>query len=286
MLVATRDSSSRFASWIVRSIADSSFSDSRSWAAACCCCSGVSGLLDAVTRQPVQEFAVQLIRLRREAYTEDPPLIRNFKSATGRFSWPDVAAGAWRAAISAPGYQMFNVADLQISEGTITHEIVVPLLRGFAVRGRVFELSTGAGIVGAHIGFRQVGAPDGFKSQASAESQPDGSFTLDGIPGGDIVLGVSAPDHESRQLPIVVDEKTLPQEIALSTGATIAGVVTTTAGAPAKGRVTPERTWLGLHQRNEPSRSVLVQSHVTRSLPSVGRHECRQRQARLHARPG
>ena len=201
--------------------------------------SGFRGrIIDAVTRQPVQEFAVQLIRLRREAYTEDSPLIRNFKSATGRFSLPDVAAGTWRAAISAPGYQMFNVADLPISEGTTTHEIVVPLLRGFAVRGRVFELSTGAGLVGAHIGFVQMGALDSFgKSQASAESQQDGSFTLDGIPGGDIVLGVSAPDHESRQLPILVDEKTPPQEIALSIGATIAGAVTTTAGAPAKGRV-------------------------------------------------
>ena len=38
-------------------------------------------------------------------------------------------------------------------------------------------------------------------------------------------------------LEILVDEKTPPQEIAVSTGGTIAGTVTTAAGAPVKGSV-------------------------------------------------
>jgi hypothetical protein len=195
-------------------------------------------IIDAVTRRPIEEFEIQLIRVRRDAYTEDQPITRNFSSATGRFTWPDVAAGTWRAAISAPGYQMFNLADLQISEGETTREFVVPLLRGFAVRGRVFDLSTGGSIVGARISFRQESAFENFgKSKAYAQSKEDGSFTLDGIPAGDIVLTVGARDHASRELAVIVDEKTPPQEIALSTGATIAGIVTTTAGVPAKGRV-------------------------------------------------
>src|ERR1700682_4349305 len=40
-------------------------------------------IIDAVTRQPVKEFEVQLIHVRRDAYTEDVPITRNFKSATG-----------------------------------------------------------------------------------------------------------------------------------------------------------------------------------------------------------
>lgn len=195
-------------------------------------------VIDAVTRQPVKEFEVQLIRVRRDAYTEDQPITRSFKSATGHFTWADVAAGTWRAAVSGPGYQMFNVDDLQISEGKTTREIVMPLLRGFAVRGHVFELRTGAGIVDAGISFRQVDAPESFgKSKTYAKSKEDGSFTLDGIPGGDIVLTVGARDHAYRELGIVVDENTPPQEIALSTGGTIAGTVTTTAGGPVKGSV-------------------------------------------------
>jgi hypothetical protein len=197
-------------------------------------------IIDAVTRQPVKEFEVQLIRVRREAGVsrEDQPIIQSFKSATGRFTWADVAAGTWRAVVSAPGYRMFNVDDLQISEGQTLREIVMPLLRGFAVRGRVFELSTGAGIVDAGINFRQADAPESFgKSTAYAKSKEDGSFTLDGIPGGDIVLMVGAREHAYRELRVVVDEKVPPQEVALSTGATIAGIVTTTSGVPVKGRV-------------------------------------------------
>jgi hypothetical protein len=195
-------------------------------------------IIDAVTREPVKEFEVQLIRVRHEAYTEDAPITRNFKSATGRFAWTDGAAGTWRAAVSAPGYQMFNVSEFQISEGEPTRETVMPLLRGFAVRGRVFDSSTGAGIGDAWVSFRQATEPESFgKSQALAKSREDGSFKLDGIPGGNIVLRVSAQDHAYRELSVAVDEKTPPQEITLSSGSTIAGIVTTTSGEPVKGRV-------------------------------------------------
>lgn len=111
-------------------------------------------VIDAVSRQPIKEFEVQLIRVRREARTEDQPITRNFKSASGHFAWTDVATGTWRAAVSAPGYQMFNVDARQITEGEATSEIVMPLLRGFAVRGRVVESSTGAGISGARSKLR------------------------------------------------------------------------------------------------------------------------------------
>jgi len=197
-------------------------------------------IIDAVTRQPVKEFDVRLARIHREAqtYNEDEPIARSFESATGRFTWTDVAAGTWRAAVSAPGYRMFNVGEFQISEGEGTRETVMPLLRGFAVRGRVFDSSTGAGIVDARIGFRQVPDPESFgPSQAHAKSREDGSFTLDGIPGGNIVLIANAPDHAYRELSVFVDEKTPPQEITLSSGATIAGMVTTTSGAGVKGSI-------------------------------------------------
>jgi Carboxypeptidase regulatory-like domain len=193
-------------------------------------------IIDAVTRQPVKEFDVQLIRIRREAYTEDEPITRHFKSATGNFLWADVAAGTWRAAVTAPGYQLFNLEDLQISDGKATREIVMPLLRGLTVRGRVFELSTGAGVADAWISFRPVGTSDRtLGSRLVAKSKDDGSFTLDGVPGGDVVLTVGAQDHAYRELEITVDEKTPPQEVALSTGGTIAGTVTTTSGVPVKG---------------------------------------------------
>jgi hypothetical protein len=198
-------------------------------------------VIDAVTRQPVQAFEVQLIRIERQGLGTnqiDKPITRPFQSRNGRFVWSDVAAGTWVAAVSARGYQTFNVGELTIQPGKATAEKVMPLLRGLAVHGRVFELSTGAGIADAWISFEPVRDTDSFmRTRASAKSQDDGSFTLDGVPRGDIVLTVGAQDHAFSRLALVVDEKTPPQEIALSAGGTIAGIVRTTAGAPVKGRV-------------------------------------------------
>ena len=196
-------------------------------------------VIDAVTRQPVQEFEVQLMRIERHGMgtNVDQSITRTFQSRNGRFAWSDVAAGLWLAAVSARGYQTFNVPEFKVDGGK-SQEMVMPLLRGLAVHGRVFELSTGAGIADAWISFQPVRDTDGFmRTRASTKSQDDGSFTLDGVPRGDIVLTVSAQNHALRQLPMVVDEKTPPQEIALSTGGTIAGIVKTTSGTPVKGRV-------------------------------------------------
>ncbi len=195
-------------------------------------------VIDAVTRQPVKAFEIQLKRIRREYSPGDQPISRQFKSQTGRFVWKDVEAGTWRAALSAPGYQMFNVDEISIVEGEVTPEIVIPLLHGFAVRGRVVESNTGVPIADAHISFRQVTVQEDFrKSRPHTRSKEDGSFVLDGVPAGDILLMVAAQNRAHRELPLFVDEKTPSQEIALSTGAIIAGIVITTSGAPIAGEV-------------------------------------------------
>jgi hypothetical protein len=195
-------------------------------------------IIDAVTRHPVQEFDVAMIRVRREAYTQDAPITRSFKSASGRFVWADAAEGTWRAAVTAPGYQQCNVDDLQISAGKATREIVMPLQRGYAVRGRVFERNTGAGVVDAVITFRPVSGDEDYSGRRRhAKSKDDGAFVLDGIPGGDVALIVSAQDHAQRVVRVFVDEKTSAQEIEISTGGIIAGIVTTAAGAPVKGSI-------------------------------------------------
>lgn len=99
-------------------------------------------IIDAVTRQPVKEFDVQLMHGQRNVFSTEALITKHFKSATGRFSWTDAPKDTWRAAVTAPGYQQFNVDDVTISPDKPTREIVMPLLRGFAVRGRVIELST------------------------------------------------------------------------------------------------------------------------------------------------
>jgi hypothetical protein len=194
-------------------------------------------VVDAVTRQPVKEFDVELIPLQGDYFGGTEGLVsRHFASSTGRFSWADLAAGSWRAAIRAPGYQQFNVDKLQIAADKATREIVMPLLRGYAVHGRVFELRTGAGVADAWISFVPAdGDEDYRRRRPRTQSQADGSFTLDGVAGGDVELLVDAQNHARRIVEVFMDEKTPPQEIAISTGATLGGTVTTPAGVPIKG---------------------------------------------------
>lgn len=196
-------------------------------------------VIDAVTRQPVKEFDVELIRMQGDYISEEGLLSRHFASGTGRFSWADLAAGSWKAAIRAPGYQQFNIDKLQIAADKATREVVMPLLPGYAVRGRVFELRTGAAVADALITFRPMGGDDDYRRRRSrTQSQDDGSFTLDGIAAGDVELTIDAVNHARRVVQVFVDEKTPPQEIAVSSGGTIGGTVTTAAGVPVKGSLT------------------------------------------------
>jgi hypothetical protein len=196
-------------------------------------------VVDAVTRQPVNEFTVMLARIERAGIgaTRHEPITRKFTSQTGRFTW-DLDAGYWHAAVQGPGYQQFDLGEREFLADKSTPELVVPLLRGNALRGRVFDQSTGAGLPDAGVGFREAGTDDDSRGlPAFVRSQGDGSFTLDGVPAGDIVLTVGASGYAYRELELAVDEETQPIEIALSVGGTIAGVVKTLSGAPVKGDI-------------------------------------------------
>jgi hypothetical protein len=197
-------------------------------------------IVDAVTRKPVREFTVRLERIEREGggtIRRNEPLVRKFASDTGRFAW-DVAAGYWLGTVQAAGYQQFNLEEQEFSADKPTRERVMPLLRGLALRGRVFDNNTGAGLPDARIGFRKASAEDnGREMSAPVQPEADGTFTLDGVPAGDIVLFIGATGYAYRELELTVDEGTAPIEIALSVGGKIAGVVKTAAGAPVKGRL-------------------------------------------------
>ena len=196
-------------------------------------------VIDAVTRQPVDEFEVHLNWVQQDTDTGYVPEIsKAFRSPSGRFSWTGLKAGTWRPAITAPGYQQFNLDKLHLLPARATRDIAVPLRRGYSVRGRIVEESGGAAVVGAWVSFRPFGTEQDSRMHIPySQSKADGSFFLDGLPGGDVILDVVAPEHAQRLVSITVDETTPPQEIAVSTGGTIAGTVVTARGTPVKTHV-------------------------------------------------
>jgi hypothetical protein len=203
-------------------------------------------VLDATTRKPLKAFDVQLTRIITEesGTRADASITKSFEAATGRFAWKDLTPSMWSAEISARGYQHFFIRELKIVAGEATHEIVVPLLRGYTVRGRVIERRTGTGIADAWISFTEADR-NGWRQRASTKSKDDGTFVLDGVAGGEIKLTASAENHAYGEFDVFVDENTPPQEIALSSGGTIAGIVTTAAGAPLKVQIMLSGPYVG-----------------------------------------
>jgi hypothetical protein len=191
-------------------------------------------LIDAVTRQPVKEFEVQMLRVQRAPpWREEEPLTQTFQSEVGRFSWSGVPADSWSVTLSAHGYQRFDAGEVTVVAGKKTREVVMPLLRGFAVRGRVVAADTGAPIPEVGVTYQIAnGMPRLGVPLPDTKTNQDGSFVIDGVPGGDIVLTAEAQGYASKAVEIDLDEKTPPQEFVLSVGGRIAGTVKTVSGAP------------------------------------------------------
>src|SRR5688572_16959287 len=183
-------------------------------------------VIDAVTRAPVPEFEVEFQGTQPTKVGDEAPGARRFRAVDGRFEWQYVPPGRWTVTASAPGYQRFELIDLLISSGDTAPEIVLPLRRGYRLRGRVYDELSGAGIASASVSFREsdVGRfEDDFRSRVRVSSAKDGSFVLEGVPAGRVTLDVDAQDYAGRELTIAVDDDASPLEIALSAGGTIAG---------------------------------------------------------------
>jgi hypothetical protein len=193
-------------------------------------------VIDAATRRAIEEFEVRLLLLQHDLEVEPPPLTRTFQSATGHFEWKNAPVGIWQVTVAAADHQQFQIDTLTIAAGQETRDLLVPLLRGYKVSGRVFDQRSGAGIPDASIWYMEAG--DLWHSRGGFRSRKDGTFTLEGVPRGSVTFGFQSQEHARRELDIVVSERTPPLEVALSRGGTISGFLVTAGGAPLVGPVT------------------------------------------------
>jgi hypothetical protein len=195
-------------------------------------------VIDAVTRKPVEEFEIRLRRWQRvqpgsSEYGEQR-VVQKFRSDAGRFAWRDAPAGTWKVTVAAADYQYFELEELRIVAHEATSELVMPLLRGYTLKGRIFDQRSGAGIGTAWLSFREEAAQPGV-GQRMEPSQEDGSFVLEGVPGGRLAVTAGASGHATRELQVLVNDATPNLEIGLSTGGTISGFLVTATGAPISG---------------------------------------------------
>jgi Carboxypeptidase regulatory-like domain len=190
-------------------------------------------VINAATREPVREFEVAFHGSQPTKAGDEAPGSQTFRAENGRFEWQYLVPGTWRVTVSARGYQIFALRDLQIRKGEATPEVVLPMRPGYRLTGRIHDASSGVGIASANINFREghiARHQSDWRTRPSTKSAEDGSFVLEGVPPGLVTLQVRAQDYIVRELNVIVGAKTTPLEIALSTGATISGRLTASDG--------------------------------------------------------
>lgn len=209
--------------------------------------------IDAVTRQPVEKFEITLAGVPEGQIVGDEPRVaKTFKSTDGRFAWRQAPVGNWNVTIAAPRYQHFHFDNLSIAPGKTTREVVMPLQRGHTLEGRVFDQVSGAGIAEAYVGFRDPGTAQvsrGPLGERYEKTRNDGTFVLDGVPSGDMIVTAMASNHARREIALKVSDDTPPLAIGLATGGKVAGMVLSTEGLPAKGGVFLAGPGIPFHKR-------------------------------------
>jgi hypothetical protein len=208
-------------------------------------------VIDAATRQPIREFEVAFNRTQGSS-SSVPPGARVYQSDDGRFEWRGVAPGAWLMTVSARGYQRFELEGVIPNEAA-PPEMIVPMRAGYALRGRVYDEASGAGVAAADVSFREAQEAlfgSNWRTRPRIVTRKDGSFSLESLPPGRIKLMVSARDYASRELDILVGEDTQPVEVGLAAGASIAGRLTAADG------VTPVEGQAGLYSLETQSGGI------------------------------
>jgi Carboxypeptidase regulatory-like domain len=194
---------------------------------------------DAVTHQPVREFEVAFHRTQWSS-SSDPPGARVYQSEDGRFEWRGVAPGAWLLTVSARGYQRFELEGV-IPNDVAPRELIVPMRPGYALRGRVYDEASGAGIAAADVSFREAQESlfgSNWRSRPRIVTRKDGTFALESLPPGRIKLMVNAREYAGRELEVLVGDDMPPVEVGLAAGASIAGRLTAADGVtPVEGQV-------------------------------------------------
>ena len=188
-------------------------------------------VIDAATKAPIREFTIEFFATPAAKPT---PGARVFQTKDGRFEWTSVPADVWEVTAGAPGYQRFEFGEVLIRKGAATPEVVLPLRRGFTVTGRVFDELTRTGIENATVSFwdaQQSDYGDNWRRRLHTSTDRNGSFVLDGVPGGRITIHAGSQDHANRAVTISVGPDLAPLQIALSAGSLISGQLTAADGA-------------------------------------------------------
>lgn len=149
--------------------------------------------------------------------------------ADGNFRLTDVAPGVVGLWAVASGWQSGEVSDLELRAGEEKTGVEIVLSPAAFVEGRVLSPS-GRPVPGAEVQLTPEAGP--MSMVASAGTDGDGRYQLDGVPPGRRTVEATHPDYGTgrREADLRAGENSL--DIALEAGSEVTGRVVDDAGAP------------------------------------------------------
>lgn len=197
-------------------------------------------VLHADTGAPVEQF--ELIPTSGEFKFLPTQFIQNmgrqaqaFQSPEGSFTIENVAAGPTTLIAIAKGLAPGFTTIADVLPGEITADVVVRLQPGATVDGHVRDRD-GNPIGGAKIVLGPLHNRSNLEHNDSYTlTQPDGSFTLDGLPHTLRILTVEHPNYAVQVTPLIAtpELRYAPLDIVLERGGVIEGTLLVDGSPPA-----------------------------------------------------
>lgn len=154
----------------------------------------------------------------------------------GFFRLEDVEPGAVHLAVNAPGYQKYQLGDLEVPSRGEVSGVEIVLVRGATITGRVTR-PDGTPAVQAMVTWAPAGETSfmGGGFQASTQTDGEGRFRLDGVAPGPAVVGASSGTSPQVSKHVEVRSGVQTVDLVLDAGFEVSGRVTDERGVPVAG---------------------------------------------------
>jgi hypothetical protein len=190
-------------------------------------------VIDKSTSQPVTSFDAGITR--GNAAVMRTPAMRAFTSDDGTFAIDGAPAGSQTLSVTAPGYVMARVPNINVESGKSVEGIEVALERGVRVTGHVTGPDGGpAG--GVLVRVDPTASTRGATTNDSFTlTDPDGAYVLDNVDAGPTTLAFSRSGLVTVRKSVTLSGSSSEVDAQLGSGSSIAGVVVLDGGAPVAG---------------------------------------------------
>jgi hypothetical protein len=205
---------------------------------------GVAGRVTDEAGAPVAKFSVEANRMGKGplASLGQEKRGESFEDSAGNFLLGGLQEGHWKITAGAQGFARSDALEFDIPRKADAEPLVIALVHGASVKGLV-RTPAGAPIAGADISIDN-GKPnwqnmlDGGNAPPKVNSQPDGSFLIEGLKPGKTALYAKHKEFArsiSQPFDLAPAQVVEGAELVLREGGVLTGEVFADNGSPAVG---------------------------------------------------